>query len=403
VAQQRRWVALAELWRWIGSKTVSDGWSPAWAAPLTGFNGVLDPPGSAISNPVHSAPELGSRRIRRSRSTKSSPDDDLTIATMMERWLKEMEGEHTHQTIAQHRVAIKQLMAFQPGNVTVGSIDRRTAGEFVNTVLMAAGSTQKTVNRKISSLSSMWRWLVKRGFVDANPWTGQGTFSNRVKRGTARKRAYTAEEVCKLLRAAPQEIAGERYGVVIADLLRLGLLTGCRIGELCDIRAEDVLTPQMAFRIPDGKTENARRIMPVHRHGWPIIERRLTSTPDGWLFSGLTPAGPDAKRSWIVVKRFATFRQEVLGKDKSVDFHSLRRTFATYLERASTQTLAVNTSTIAELMGHVKPTLALAVYSSGLVPAQLRAAIDALDLVLEPEIIALLRGRAPLLSDPQSV
>jgi integrase len=169
------------------------------------------------------------------------------------------------------------------------------------------------------------------------------------------------------------------------------------------LHTEDVLIPQMAFRIPDGKTENARRIIPVHRYGWPIIKRRLMSTSDEWLFPGLTPAGPDAKRSWIVVKRFATFRQEVLGKDKSVDFNSLRRTFATYLERASTQTLAVNTSTIAELMGHVKPTLALAVYSSGLVPAQLRAAIDALDLVLEPEVIALLQDRAPLLSDPKSV
>jgi integrase len=258
---------------------------------------------------------------------------------------------------------------------------------------MASGDTQKTINRKISSLSSMWRWLAKRGFVEANPWTGQGTFSNRVKRSSSGKRAYTAEELHKLLKAEPEEIVGIRYGAILSDLLRLGLLTGCRISELCNIRTEDVLTLQMAFRIPDGKTENARRIMPVHRHGWPIIERRLTSTPDGWLFSGLTPAGPDAKRSWIVVKRFATFRQEVLGKDKSVDFHSLRRTFATYLERASTQTLAVNTSTIAELMGHVKPTLALAVYSSGLVPAQLRAAIDALDLVLEPEIIALLKNK----------
>ena len=41
---------------------------------------------------------------------------------------------------------------------------------------------------------------------------------------------------------------------------------------------------------------------------------------------------------------------------------------------------------IAELMGHAKPTLALAVYSSGLVPEQLRAAIDALDRVIEPPV-----------------
>ncbi|MBO1906571.1 tyrosine-type recombinase/integrase [Microvirga sp. 3-52] len=306
--------------------------------------------------------------------------------------MKEMRDEHTRQTIAQHRAAISQFVKFRSGNMSIRSVDRRAAGEFVSNFLMVSGSGQKTINRKISSLSSMWRWLIKRGFVEINPWIGQGSFSARAKRNTERKRAYRSDELCALFKSSPENIVGERYGRIISDLQRLALLTGCRLGELCDIHANDVLTSQKAFQIPSGKTENARRVMPVHQLGWPIIERRLSSTSDGWLFSGLTPAGPDAKRSWIVAKRFATFRQTALGPDKAVDFHSFRRTFATYLERASTQTHAVNTSTIAELMGHVKPTLALAVYSSGLVPAQLRSAIDALDLVLETEVIAVLAG-----------
>ncbi|AWB24523.1 hypothetical protein DA075_29740 [Methylobacterium currus] len=180
---------------------------------------------------------------------------------------------------------------------------------------------------------------------------------------------------------------GQRYGEVLFDLMRLAPLTGCRISELCQLRNEDVIAEQQALRIPEGKTENARRIVPVHRLGWPIVQHRLATSSDGWIFSGLTPAGPDGKRSWIVVKRFATFRQKVLGSSKEVDFHSFRRCFATYLERASTHTPAVNSSVIAELMGHSKATLALAVYSSGLVPSQLRTAIDALDYVIEPEVV----------------
>ena len=251
---------------------------------------------------------------------------------------------------------------------------------------MQAGGSQKTVNRKISSLSSMWRWPQKRGFVEDNPWQGQGSFGGAGKQERP-KRAYEAQELVRLLTADPRSVVGERYGLVLFDLIRLGLLTGCRIGELCQLRIEDVLGSQQAFRIPQGKTENARRIMPVHRVGWPIIQRRIASSSDGWIFSGLTPAGPDGKRSWIVVKRYATFRQAVLGQSGAVDFHSFRRSFATYLERASTHSMAVNSSVIAELMGHVKPTLALAVYSSGLVTSQLRAAIDALDQVIEPEVI----------------
>jgi hypothetical protein len=111
---------------------------------------------------------------------------------------------------------------------------------------------------------------------------------------------------------------------------------------------------------------------------------------DVWLSSDRNPARPDAERSWIAAKRFATYRQTVLRSGRTVDFHSLRRTLRTYLERVSTQTHAVDPSTIAELMGRVKPTVALAVYSSGLVLAQLRSSIHALDLVLEPEVKSLL-------------
>lgn len=107
------------------------------------------------------------------------------------------------------------------------------------------------------------------------------------------------------------------------------------------------------------KTEHARRVVPVHGSARPILQQRVARSSDGWVCSGLTPAGPDGKRSWIVVKRFATFCQKVLGPSKQVDVHSFRRCFATYLERASKHTTTVNSSVIAELMGHAKPRSAL--------------------------------------------
>jgi integrase len=320
---------------------------------------------------------------------KRHAEDRPIVTGMAERWLAEIGGQCTKQTAHQHRAAVAELVAWLPERAGIQVLDRRKAGAFVSTKLLTSGRTQKTVNRIIASLSSMWRWLVKRGFVEANPWQGQGTFTARAKRSEGRKRAYTSGELVPLLAADPCRIVGQRYGAVIADLLRLGLLTGCRPNELCELRVEDVLVEQQAFQVREGKTENARRLMPVHQLAWPILVRRLAAgSKDSWLFSGLTPGGPDGKRSWFVSKRFTTFRRAVLGSDDTVDFHSLRRTFAAYLERASTLTTAVNVSTIAELMGHEKQTLALAVYSSGLVPQQLRAAIDSLDLVLEPEISA---------------
>ncbi|SOR32031.1 Putative phage integrase (fragment) [Methylorubrum extorquens] len=308
----------------------------------------------------HGGGDHSHKRVPKLRSASGQKDDHPTILAMMTRWLSEIEGVQTKQSVMQHVIAIREFAQSQPSNRTVERISRRIAGEFVSGVLMQAGASQKTVNRKISSLSSLWRWLRKRGFVEENPWEGQGSFVSAVK-SVRPKRAYEAPELVRLLIADPRSAVGSRYGLVLFDLMRLGLLTGCRIGELCQLRVDDVIESQQAFRIPQGKTESARRIMPVHRAVWPIIQRRIASSLDGWIFSGLTPAGPDGKRSWIVVKRYATFRQAVLGQSGGVDFHSFRRSFATYLERASTHSMAVNSSVIAELMGHVKPTLALAV------------------------------------------
>jgi integrase len=172
----------------------------------------------------------------------------------------------------------------------------------------------------------------------------------------------------------------------------LGVLTGARLNELCELRAEDALREQRAIRIREGKTENATRVIPVHDAVWSIVARRVQEAGQRELFPELKPGGPDGKRSWYVSKRFTEFRRRVLGEDDSVDFHSLRRTFATYLERASTLTPAVNASVIAELMGHAKQTLALSTYSGGLEASHLRAAIDMLTAVIETDVPAAVVG-----------
>ena len=392
VARQRRRAALAAILTWQASQTVLDDWTPA-RAWRTVTNGSSD----AVI-PFSITPRMNRSRRQPSSSTSSKPmgnapakvgkDRVDSLKMLLERWLAENPAGNTQQTLAMHRVAMRPLLA-KHSTLLPNEVTRRVAGDFVSEMI-AAEASQKTVNRKLSSISSFWRWMEWRGFVEQNPWGRQGAYAAKPKRFGPKKRAYSAAELVTLLGSTPEEVAGERYGTMIRDLMRLGLLTGCRIGELCAFRVEDVMLEARAVRIPEGKTENARRVVPIHNLIWPIIVRRAQAAHDGWLFPDLTPGGPDGKRSWFVVKRFSSFRQATLGEDKAVDFHSFRRTFATYLERASVTCISVNTSTIAELMGHSKPTLALAVYSSGLVPAQLRAAIDALDAVIEAEVAALI-------------
>jgi integrase len=54
--------------------------------------------------------------------------------------------------------------------------------------------------------------------------------------------------------ADPRTVVGERAGGVLYDLLRLGLMSGARLNELCELKAGDVLVEIRAIIICKGKT-----------------------------------------------------------------------------------------------------------------------------------------------------
>lgn len=334
------------------------------------------------------------------------------LAEAEKQWLTETAEKHNAQTVSMHRGVLKELHAAFPEAKLAEDIDRRKAGRFVSEVLRGKGLSQQTINRKLSSLSSLWKWMAQRGLVEEgrNPWKGQGDYSGKAgkrarKEGKdARKRPFTKDELVALLKANPKEHSGGTYSGELYDLLRLGLVTGCRLDELCAIQVQDVLRKDRAIRVAEGKTENATRIVPVIEAAWEIVERRLREAPKdepgAYLLPRLKPGGADGKRSWYISKVFTRFRRSVLGQDGEIalasgrskspaDFHSLRRSFTTYLEHASTRTTRVNPQVIAELMGHEKGTLALSVYSGGLHIRHLREAVDAMAEVIEPEVLKL--------------
>jgi uncharacterized protein DUF6538 len=249
VARERRWIALSLLWNWIGAQTVSDGWKPAWAAGVTVSERCPHDRAHRRSEVTHQhATDDPLPNMHRPRRGSGDGHQQPTIMMMMEKWLKEIEGVQKKQSLMQHALAVREFAQTQPSNRPVVKVDRRTAGEFVSDVLLKSGVSQKTANRKISSLSSMWRWLRKRGFVSDNPWQGQGSFTAGSKRERS-KRAYSAHELIALLQADPVAEMGVRYGTVLFDLMRLGLLTGCRIGELCQLRIDDLLVEKQGVTI----------------------------------------------------------------------------------------------------------------------------------------------------------
>ena len=148
---------------------------------------------------------------------------------------------------------------------------------------------------------------------------------------------------------------------MLHDLVRLALVTGARLDELCSLETRDIARRDDGWwmSIRDGKTQAAVREVPVHDCAAHVLERRHKSA-DGYIFPGIVPGGPDKKRSWNVSKAFGRYRKKLGLNDSAQVFHSLRNTFMEAMEAAE-----VPESTVKLIVGHKRTSLTFGHYSKG--------------------------------------
>jgi integrase len=289
------------------------------------------------------------------------------LANLFEGWLAEFQG--AEQTRNQHRASVLEYIGWAGAQISVEATDRRKAGEYIAHRIKTSGLSRRTIERQKSSLSSLWKWLISRGHAQSNPWTGHA-----VARKSSRpmRRGLEEDTLLKLLKTS---YGSDKYVTVLPDLLRLALLTGARLSDLCDLRISDVKKKPDGYwlSIERGKTEAAARDIPLHKAGEKIIARRLRTSTDGYLFSGIKPGGPDNKRSWYVSKAYRRFRDEAGVSGRGEDFHALRHTFIEMMEGAEAAE-----STVKLLVGHKRSSMTYGHYSKGQ-RVNLRKVIELLD------------------------
>jgi integrase len=313
---------------------------------------------------------------------KIAKGEGTPLRDLIDTWLAEQAGTITEQTSAQHRTVVTAFLEWAGQGLLVEDVDRRKAGGFVSHLLVpATGLKRKTVQRYVSSLSSLWRWLVARGVADGNPWRGHD-IGRKSKRGEAPQGGqWTDAGLVKLLTGTytPQ------YTAILHDLIRLALVTGARLDELCSLQATDALQREDGcwIKIGEGKTDAAVREVPIHVSAAHVIERRRNNA-SGFLFEGLVAGGPDKKRSWNVSKAFGHYTRRLDLGDERRNFHALRKTFTEAMEAAE-----IPESTTALIVGHKRASMTYGHYSTG-TRVQLREAI--VKLSYPPAVMRLIRG-----------
>lgn len=192
--------------------------------------------------------------------------------------------------------------------------------------LYEAGLSARSVARYLSSIRSLYRYLVDQGRIVEDP------SANLASPGQWKTlpKFLTYDEVDQLLAAPPPETPlGSR------DLAMLQLLyaTGLRVSELVAVRLSDLDSKTGIVRTV-GKG-NKTRLVPVGRTALEAIEsylehhRRVILKNASSEFLFVTSLGKSMSRQafWKLLRKYGL----VAGIDKRITPHVLRHSFATHL------------------------------------------------------------------------
>ena len=171
------------------------------------------------------------------------------------------------------------------------------------------GPTEARARVMLSCLSKMFGWLVQHRKVSQNPCKDV----HRPEASRARDRVLTDAEIVKFWRATDAE-RKELFA-----LLKLLLLTGCRLNEVAGMTRAELSDDGATWNIPGARTKNKRpHIVPLA----PLAQKMVGTGSEGFVF---TTTGQSPISGWSKIKR----RLDEAMKIPPWRLHDLRRTAAT--------------------------------------------------------------------------
>lgn len=317
---------------------------------------------------------------------KIATGEATPITAIINLWLAERKDMKPRQQVDYRRAVTKFSDWLSSANLaaTIEAITRKTVGRYISEAMIGIGRHPKTANKDISALSSYWKWLIKRGHIEVNPWSNQSLSKKLAPK--SKKRPYTDDEIRRLLSGTNDAL--------LLDAMNVAALSGMRLEEIASLKVSDVRFGY--FDIADAKTHAGVRQVPTHSGLVTTVERRtLGKTDKDFLFEELGAARAGViERGQIITKRFITLRRRLGIEEKeegqrqsNVDFHSFRRWFITKARDAlQHEAKGYDPWTIAEVVGHdtegsgKELAMTMGVYPAGQSEMAKRACVEAVKM-----------------------
>lgn len=296
-------------------------------------------------------------------------DDALTV--LARRW--QSEGLVKAREKANREGVLRHFFGWMTRSqvpLTVASVSRKVAGRYVSEELV--GRNRATAAKYLSTLSSLWRWIISKGEASENPWQGH-QLPKQARGSDERERAFTDDEVRRLFAGNPDKLTH--------DTMMALALTGARIEEIASLRVKDIREGWIT--IAKSKTSAGVRRVPIHPALAKIMKARTKGKAhDDRVFHDMVSESKLGTNSAAFVKRFGYYRKRVgVGEKREgirrslVNLHSFRRWFITKAEQAD-----IPPWVIASVVGHVRQGMTLGTYSRGPSDEQLQACVIAVQI-----------------------
>ncbi len=284
------------------------------------------------------------------------------IDAHLEAWLAEalLAPKTTHD----YRGIIGRLTRWaKDKHLSIPDINRKMAGVYVTKELLDPDKmTKATAKKHMTAITGYWDYLRRRGHLPsaqgASPWSEQ-IMPERGKQGTVKEeeRALTDEELIKVLydNVLTQRGTVPDWQEELKEMARIAALSGMRIGEITSLTVAACQGGR--FDLAKAKSEAGVRTFPIHSQLVDLIAKRCTG-PDGAAREGTEllfkefenlPNASDTLSKAFTRRRVALgVHEKPEGKRRSlVNFHSIRRTFATKAAHAD-----IPEAILQEVIGH---------------------------------------------------
>jgi integrase len=332
----------------------------------------------------HDTPEMVSAALAAINGTASAGTQELKKSTLL---LSELIEDYKRDRLAagkwtpkteDENLAVYKLCLTIIGDLPIGDIGDDQALTYVETLkklppnmnkmpayrgktmsevisLNPAPMATRTINKSLERISSLFKFATSKPKYDLryNPFSGRSLDESNAQQ----REPFTVDELARLFGAA--EHAQRRYKTAYSYWLPLmGLLTGARLNELCQLHLSDfeVIGGIDCINIQDVedgqrvKNKSARRLVPIHDR---LIEVGLIRYVDRLRAQGHDRLFPTLELTEdgygkMPSRWFGRFKQRcgIMEKHTKV-FHSFRHTFISSLLNNN-----VPETDIAPIVGH---------------------------------------------------